>query len=155
MIRGFMSNNGNSGKGAAMDTLIGRQTDLLGDVKFAGGLHVDGRIKGNISSSGDKSATLSVAETGQIEGNVQVANVVVNGRITGEVRASERLTLGSKARVVGDVRYRVLQMEAGALVNGQLVYEGAEAMGAITHLKPDGTPDAAEKPDAPVRKGEK
>ena len=126
-----------------MDTLIGRQTEITGDVAFSGGLHVEGRIKGNVLAASDKASTLSVAEAGIIEGNVKVSNVVVNGRIVGEVRASERLTLGAKARIVGDVRYRVLQMEAGALVNGQLVYEGAEAVGAITHLKADGDSKAA------------
>lgn len=134
MIKGFSSSPAPA-KGAAMDTLIGRQTEIIGDVNFAGGLHVDGRIKGNVMSSNEKAATLSLSESGVIEGNVRVANVVVNGRIVGEVRASDRLTLGAKARIVGDVRYRILQMEAGALVNGQLVYEGSETVGAITHVK--------------------
>ncbi|MES2885709.1 MAG: polymer-forming cytoskeletal protein [Pseudomonadota bacterium] len=120
-----------------MDTLIGRQTEINGDVTFSGGLHVEGRIKGNVLAASDKASTLSVAEAGIIEGNVKVSNVVVNGRIVGEVRTTERLTLGAKARIVGDVRYRVLQMEAGALVNGQLVYEGTETVSAITHVKSD------------------
>lgn len=139
MIKGFSSGSAPA-KGASMDTLIGRQTEITGDVAFSGGLHVDGRIKGNISSSGDKNSTLSISEAGVVEGNVKVPTVVVNGRVVGEVRASERLTLGAKARIVGDVRYRVLQMEAGALVNGQLVYEGAEPVSAITHVK--GEPDS-------------
>lgn len=126
-----------------MDTLIGRQTEIAGDVMFSGGLHIDGRIKGNVTASGDKTSTLSVSEAGVIEGNVKVPSVVVNGRIVGEVRASERLTLGAKARIVGDVRYRVLQMEAGALVNGQLVYEGTETVGAITHVKGEAEPKIA------------
>lgn len=130
MIRGM-----GGSKPAAMETLIGRQTEILGDVRFAGGLHVDGRIKGGVQSAGDKAAALSLSETGVIEGDVRVPNVLVNGRIVGEVRASERLTLGAKARIVGDVRYRVLQMEAGALVNGQLIYEGTEVMSALTHVK--------------------
>ena len=130
-------------KPAAMETLIGRQTEILGDVRFAGGLHVDGRIKGGVQSAGDKAAALSLSETGVIEGDVRVPNVLVNGRIVGEVRASERLTLGAKARIVGDVRYRVLQMEAGALVNGQLIYEGTEVMSALTHVKGDAGQDEA------------
>lgn len=136
MIKGFSSRE-TPAKGATMDTLIGRQTEIVGDLSFSGGLHVDGRIKGNLTSVSDKASSLSVAESGVIEGNVQVSNVVVNGRIVGEVRVSERLVLGAKARIVGDVRYRVLQMEAGALVNGQLIYEGAEAVGALTHVKAD------------------
>ncbi len=118
-----------------MDTLIGRQTEISGDVTFSGGLHVDGRIKGNVSAASDKASTLSISEAGVIEGNVRVGSVVVNGRIAGEVRATDRLVLGAKARIAGDVRYRILQMEAGALVNGQLVYEGTETVSAITHVK--------------------
>lgn len=139
MIKGLSG----GAKPAAMETLIGRQTEIIGDVRFAGGLHVDGRIKGSVQSSGDKMATLSLSESGSVEGDVKVANVLVNGRITGEVRVSERLTLGAKARIVGDVRYRVLQMEAGALVNGQLIYEGTEVMSALTHVKGEGARDEA------------
>lgn len=134
MIKGFSSSTPQP-KGASMDTLIGRQTEITGDVSFSGGLHVDGRIKGNISATAEKASTLSISEAGVVEGNVKVANVVINGRVVGEVRASERITLGAKARVIGDVRYRVLQMEAGALVNGQLVYEGSESVSALTHVK--------------------
>lgn len=136
MIKGF-SSSASPSKGAAMDTLIGRQTEITGDVSFAGGLHVDGRIKGNVIAASDKSCSLSVSEAGVIEGNVKVSSMVVNGRIVGEVRASERLILGAKARVVGNVRYRILQMEAGALVNGQLIYEGSESVTAMTHIQGD------------------
>lgn len=136
MIKGF-SSNASPAKGAAMDTLIGRQTDITGDVSFAGGLHVDGRIKGNVTAASDKSSSLSVSEGGVIEGTVKVSSMVVNGRIVGEVWAKERLILGAKARIVGNVHYRILQMEAGALVNGQLIYEGSESVTAITHIKGD------------------
>lgn len=133
MIKGFTSFA--PSKGATMDTLIGRQTEISGDVVFSGGLHVDGRVKGSITASGDKSSSLSVSEAGVIEGNVRVPSVVVNGRIVGQVHAAERLVLGAKARIMGDVHYRVLQMEAGALVNGQLVYDGTENTAALTHVK--------------------
>lgn len=136
MIKGFSSNT-SSAKGAAMETLIGRQTEIAGDVSFSGGLHVDGRIKGDVTAASDKASALSVSEAGVIEGNVKASSMVVNGRIVGEVRAIERLILGAKARIVGNVRYRVLQMEAGALVNGQLIYEGTESVTAITHVKAD------------------
>jgi cytoskeletal protein CcmA (bactofilin family) len=78
VIKGFSSSPAPA-KGAAMDTLIGRQTEIIGDVNFSGGLHVDGKIKGNVSSASDKSSSLSVSEAGVIEGNVKVSNVVING----------------------------------------------------------------------------
>jgi cytoskeletal protein CcmA (bactofilin family) len=139
-MKGFMgsgsSSNSNSSKGAAVDTLIGRQTEVLGDVRFSGGLHVDGKIKGSVSTLGaDKSAHLSVSESGAIEGDVRVPTMMLNGTVIGDVRATEKLSLAAKARVTGNVYYKVLQMEPGAMINGQLLYEGSEPMSALTHQK--------------------
>jgi cytoskeletal protein CcmA (bactofilin family) len=144
-MKGFMGSNSNSNtssntsssKGvAAVDTLIGRQTEVLGDVRFSGGLHVDGKIKGNVTTlGGDKSAHLSVSESGSIEGDVRVPTMMLNGTVIGDVRATEKLTLAAKARVTGNVYYKVLQMEPGAMINGQLMYEGAEQLAALTHQK--------------------
>jgi len=141
-MKGFLGsgNSGNSGgggsKGTAVDTLIGRQTEVLGDVRFAGGLHVDGKIKGSVTTLGaDKAAHLSVSESGSIEGDVRVPTMMLNGTVIGDVRATEKLSLASKARVTGNVHYKVLQMEPGAMINGQLLYEGGE-MAALTHHKP-------------------
>ena len=142
-MKGFMggsssssNNSGSSSKGAAVDTLIGRQTEVLGDVRFSGGLHVDGKIKGCVSTLGaDKSAHLSVSESGAIEGDVRVPTMMLNGTVIGDVRATEKLSLAAKARVTGNVYYKVLQMEPGAMINGQLLYEGSESMSALTHQK--------------------
>jgi len=109
--------------GGSVDTLIGRQTEILGDVRFSGGLHVDGKIKGKVDASGDKGSSLSVSESGCIEGDVRVPNIVLNGQVLGDVHAQGKITLASKARVVGNVYYRILEMEGGAAVNGQLVHE--------------------------------
>ena len=121
---------GNGGKSdVAMDTLVGRQTEVLGDVRFSGGLHVDGKIKGKVLTDGaNKSASISVSESGAIEGDVRVPNIMLNGRVTGDVHASERIHLAARARVNGNVYYKVIEMEAGAEINGQLVRESAPAL---------------------------
>lgn len=121
--------------GGSVDTLIGRQTEILGDVRFTGGLHVDGRIKGKVDCSGDKTSSLSVSESGSIEGDVRVPNIVLNGQVTGDVHASGKITLAAKARVVGNVYYRILEMQGGAAVNGQLVHETSDAAAALAHQK--------------------
>lgn len=137
------------GQGAAskptnsMDTLVGRQTEIMGDVRFSGGLHLDGCIKGKVFSNGDKNAILSVSDVGVIEGDVNVPTLVLNGQINGDVRATTKVTLASKARVTGNVYYRVIQIESGAMVNGQLVYESGEAAGALTHQS-DGSDELSE-----------
>ncbi|MBX6420829.1 MAG: polymer-forming cytoskeletal protein [Sinobacteraceae bacterium] len=148
-LLGGGSSDGSSGKGGGVDTLIGRHTEVLGDVRFTGGLHLDGKIKGSVIAVGDKPATLSVSETGSIEGDVRVPSIVLNGSVIGDVRASERLSLAPKARVNGNVHYKVLQMEPGAMINGQLLYEGAEPLAALPHHKP-GEAKPAEAPVAGV-----
>jgi cytoskeletal protein CcmA (bactofilin family) len=126
---------------ASVDTLIGRQTELHGDVHFTGGLHVDGKIKGKIIADDDKSTMLSVSETGQIEGDVRVSHVALNGTIIGDVYAAQRITLSSKARVSGNVYYKLIEMTSGATVNGQLVYQGDQPMpAALTHQSDEQAP---------------
>ena len=107
-------------------TVIGRDTELQGDLRFHGGLHVDGSIKGDISGMSDEEAALILSETGKVEGDVRVANVVLNGTIIGDVYAAERAELAPQARVTGTLYYRLLEMAMGAEVNGQLVRMGEE-----------------------------
>lgn len=126
-----------------VDTLIGQQTEILGDIRFGGGLHVEGSVKGRISGLPDESCTLWVSESGAVEGDVDVPNVALNGTVNGDVRASEQLSLGAKAKVTGNVYYKMLQMEPGAMVNGQLVCDGGAAKPALTHQQEtaSGSPD--------------
>ena len=104
-----------------IDTLIGKAATLNGDLVFSGGLHLDGRINGNVSSSADDGGALSVSESGFIEGNVEVTNIVMNGTVNGDMHARERLQLGGKARVNGNVHYGVIEMAPGAVITGKLV----------------------------------
>ncbi|AXQ27440.1 polymer-forming cytoskeletal protein [Solimonas sp. K1W22B-7] len=108
----------------SVDTLIGRQTEILGDVRFSGGLHIDGKVKGKVIANSDKAAALSISDTGVVEGDVRVPNIVLNGAVIGDVHATEKVTLAAKARVNGNVYYKIIEMEGGATVNGQLVHEG-------------------------------
>ncbi len=126
---------GGSAPKPAVQTLIGRSTEVHGDVVFVGGLHVDGRIHGNVSSVEGQPAALSLSESGEIHGDVSVANIVVNGSIHGQLTVTDKLTLGAKARINGDVRYRLLRMEPGAAINGQLICEERGPVEALEHVK--------------------
>lgn len=130
---GGSSSSGSSSKGgdSVVDTLIGKQTEILGDVRFSGGLHVDGKIKGKVlAEAGNKGASLSVSENGAVEGDVRVPIIVLNGKVTGDVHATERIHLATKARVNGNVYYKIIEMEGGAEINGQLVRETADGIAA-------------------------
>ncbi|MDJ0741395.1 MAG: polymer-forming cytoskeletal protein [Gammaproteobacteria bacterium] len=105
-----------------VSTVIGQGTVITGDVEFSGGLHLDGVIKGRVNGDGDSRSTLTVSEQGQVEGDVRVENLILNGVVTGDVYAAERAELAANARVNGTVYYRLLEMAMGAEVNGKLVH---------------------------------
>ena len=107
--------------GGRIDTLIGRNASVQGDVEFSGGLHVDGRITGSVRATAGAAAALSVSEHAVIEGSVEAPHVVLNGRVNGDILGSDRVVLGAKARVRGNVHYGVIEMALGAEISGKLV----------------------------------
>ena len=104
-----------------IDTLIGKAARVQGDLDFTGGLHLDGHIIGAVRSDQSRESTVSVSETGYIEGPVQVPNVVLNGTIRGDIHAIERVVLGATARVEGNLYYGIIEMTLGAQIIGKLV----------------------------------
>jgi cytoskeletal protein CcmA (bactofilin family) len=104
-----------------IDTLLGKTSSLNGDLEFSGGLHLDGRVNGNVKASSADGGALSVSESGFIEGRVEVTNIVMNGTVNGDMYARERLVLGEKARVNGNVYYGVIEMAPGAVITGKLI----------------------------------
>ncbi|KAG1475217.1 hypothetical protein G6F57_009975 [Rhizopus arrhizus] len=109
-----------------VDALIGNQVVIRGDVEFSGGLYVEGRIHGKvIAAEGASGATLTVAEHGVIEGEIRAQVVVISGRLDGDVHATEKVELTPSARVNGNVHYQVVEMNAGAQLNGRLIHASA------------------------------
>jgi cytoskeletal protein CcmA (bactofilin family) len=107
-----------------IDTLVGTDTHIAGDIQFSGGLRVDGSVRGNVTEKTDTPGTLILSEHGRIEGAVTVSQIVINGKVIGPVRASHYLELQTKSRVTGDVYYKSLEMHTGAVVEGKLIYLG-------------------------------
>jgi len=116
---------GNKRKNPEIDTLVGRNTRVSGDIQFRGGFHVDGYIKGNVVAEHDTPSVLSISENGTVEGTVSVPHVVLNGTVKGDVSARERVQLGATARVIGNVYYNLIEMAIGAEINGKLIHEPA------------------------------
>ena len=107
---------------ARIDTLIGQGTEINGDLVFSGGLHVDGKICGNVLAEEGSTAILILSEFGRIEGEVKVPNMVLNGEIVGDVYGSIRVELAPKSRIKGSVYYNLIEMAIGAEVNGGLIH---------------------------------
>ncbi len=122
------SNGGNKrSKMTKVETLVGEGTCVAGDMTFSGGLHVDGTVRGNImAADGDNAAVLVVGGRGQIEGEVNVPQVVISGTVVGDVRATESVELAPNSHVTGNIYYARIEMAMGASVNGQLIHVSKE-----------------------------
>ena len=121
---------------AKIDSLIGQNTEIRGDIIFNGGLHVDGLIKGNVISEEGTGSVLTLSERGVVEGEVKVANIVLNGTIIGDVHALEHIELAADARVNGNVYYSLIEMAMGAEVNGNLVHRSeTDANQSVVSIK--------------------
>jgi len=119
-----------------IECLIGVDATVEGNIVFAGGLRVDGRVRGDVVAADGKPGTLVLSERAQIEGEIRVSHVVINGTVIGPVYATEYVELQPKANVTGDVHYKTLEIQLGAVVQGKLVYESEDKAENVVKLKP-------------------
>ena len=117
-----MFGSGHSKPQNRIDSLIGAGTKIVGNVHFTGGLRVDGEIDGRIIAAPDKPSTLVLSEHARVNGEINVTHLVVNGVVTGPVSVAEYLELQSKSKVTGDVNYKTLEIQLGAVVEGRLIH---------------------------------
>ncbi len=96
-------------------SFIGEQTHVVGDLRFTGGLHLEGSITGNVDS---ENGCLHLH--GEVVGDVNVPNAVISGVVRGNVTVHDHLELTSDARVEGVISYQRMEMSLGAQVTGQL-----------------------------------
>jgi len=124
-------------RSSKIETLIGQSLEIRGDVNFSGGLHLDGKIIGNVSSEGDDTSVLILSDTGCVEGDVHVSYAVINGEVIGNVIVSEKLELSGRARITGNVVYNLLEMASGAEVNGEMEHDKQEKKLLEHHTESD------------------
>jgi cytoskeletal protein CcmA (bactofilin family) len=105
-----------------IDTLIGAGTVIDGNVTFVGGMRVDGQVNGNVIAVPGSPSTLVLSEQGSICGEVVATHMVVSGSISGAATASEYLELHARAKLRGDVHYKMLEIQLGAVLEGRLIH---------------------------------
>jgi cytoskeletal protein CcmA (bactofilin family) len=103
-----------------IDSLIGAGTVVNGNVTFTGGLRIDGQVYGNVVAANGEPSTLVISEQAKVDGEIRVSHMVINGTVNGPVVADDYLELQPKARVLGDVTYKTLEMHVGAMIRGRL-----------------------------------
>ncbi|MDX1404216.1 MAG: polymer-forming cytoskeletal protein [Woeseiaceae bacterium] len=107
----------------SIDSLVGANSKVNGDLNFEGGCHINGVVKGNVSADPESVSWLSISEDGTVEGGVAVPYVELHGIVRGDVYANQRVELGPTARVIGNVYYNLIEMAIGAEINGKLVHQ--------------------------------
>ncbi|OUV63778.1 MAG: hypothetical protein CBC79_00455 [Gammaproteobacteria bacterium TMED119] len=112
-------------KSTQIDTLIGHDTTVTGDIHFSSGLHIEGTLNGNLIADDHDKAVLIISEQGVINGDVNASVVIINGKVKGNVSSSTTLEMAQHAKVTGNVHYNLLEMEVGAEVNGSLNHVAA------------------------------
>jgi cytoskeletal protein CcmA (bactofilin family) len=103
-----------------LSSLIAAGVEIEGDVYISDGLRIDGRVEGKVLCRDDARGLLVLSENGSIAGGAKVYDAVINGTVHGDIEVEHFLELQPKARVTGNIRYRQLQMECGATVEGKL-----------------------------------
>lgn len=121
-----------------IDCLIGAGTTVEGNITFAGGLRIDGKVNGNVTAARDETGTLVVSEHARVDGEIHVSHAVINGTVQGPVHADEYLELQPKANVTGDVHYKALEVHLGAVVQGRLIHAAAGKPDKVVQFKPAG-----------------
>jgi cytoskeletal protein CcmA (bactofilin family) len=121
-----------------IDSLIGEGTTVEGDISFSGGLRIDGHVRGNVLAMDKQASTLVLSEKARVEGEIRISHAVINGTVQGPVHASEYVELQAKCNVTGDVYYKTLEIQLGAVVQGRLVHQEEAQAPKMISLKPAG-----------------
>lgn len=104
----------------AIRSLVGEGMQVRGELTFSDGLRIDGEVYGDVIATDGSRSMLVISEKARVHGKVKAGHVIINGEVRGPVISDELLELQPKARVTGDVRYEVLEMHPGALLDGEL-----------------------------------
>jgi cytoskeletal protein CcmA (bactofilin family) len=107
---------------STIDCLIGSGTVIEGDLRFRGGLRIDGEVIGRVLAEPGKPSLLVLSHNARVKGEIRAAHVVIDGTVEGPVQADELLELQPRARVSGDIRYAVVEIQHGAIVDGAIVH---------------------------------
>ncbi|MGA7776912.1 MAG: polymer-forming cytoskeletal protein [Paraburkholderia sp.] len=107
-------------RNTTLATLIAHDVRITGDFEFSAGLRLDGHVSGNVVGKAGTQTLLVLSDRGSIEGNVHGYDVVINGKIVGDVIADHFVELQPNAHVTGNIHYQQLRMDCGASVDGKL-----------------------------------
>ena len=100
---------------------IGKSFVIKGEVSCEGDLYIDGQVEGRVDPKGNR---LTIGPDGRLKANVIARAVVVQGKLEGNIQASERVDIRESATVVGDITTQSISIEEGAHIKGSIEVHG-------------------------------
>jgi cytoskeletal protein CcmA (bactofilin family) len=131
---------------------IGKSVVVKGELSGSEDLYVDGEVEGSISLRGQ---SLTVGPNGRVRANVEARNVIVHGRVDGNIHASDRVELRKSASLSGDISTARVAIEDGAFFKGSIDIQKAEPAPRLEPKLPaiSAAPVAPVTPAAPAAQG--
>jgi cytoskeletal protein CcmA (bactofilin family) len=133
-----------NGTGASKNVLAS-DVEIKGNLKFAGELTFEGKIDGEIQTDG----TLNLGDSAVVNGNINAQNVVVRGKVNGNIAAKEKIEIKTKAELFGDIRASKLSVEEGVTFVGKTEVNPNKISPTPAAARPGEAPKASE-PGKPV-----
>ena len=106
-----------------VETIIGKDVVIQGDLIFSGGLYIEGRVIGKVMANNATESLLTLAPEGSVDGEIRVSNAIISGRLLGDIYSTDRIELTETAQIQGNIHYKLIEITAGATVSGQLIHE--------------------------------
>ncbi len=125
---------------------IGKSVMVKGELSGSEDLYVDGQVEGSVALRGQ---TLTVGPNGRVRANVEARNVIVHGRVDGDVHATERVDLRKTASLSGDISTARISIEDGAFFKGTIDIQ-KEQPAAKVEPKPQAVAVAAPAASVPA-----
>ncbi len=97
-----------------LNTILGKDSEFTGDMKFFGTIQIDGKFDGSISGEG----TLMVGKAGKLRSDVNVLHVQNHGEIVGNIIAAEKIEVFASGKIYGEIETPVIAVEKGAMIKG-------------------------------------
>lgn len=106
-----------------VETIIGKDVVIQGDLIFSGGLYIEGRVVGKVLANTNTDSMLTLAPEGSVDGEIRASNAIISGKLLGDIHSTDRIELTETAQIQGNIHYKLLEITAGATVSGQLIHE--------------------------------
>lgn len=116
-----------------LNTIIGKGSVIDGKIKIKNSIRVDGKIKGEISSTG----TVTVGGEGEVEGAINAVNVIIGGKVRGKMNVQSKIILEKNSVLIGDLKTQKLNIAEGAIFDGNCIMEDKNTPVKQTQQKSD------------------